>query len=115
MPQCPACNGPVPATAVSCPHCNIPLNLTQSAASPRRDSSFIAIIVVIVIGVLLLGGILLGIRMFAVVAVRPKPRPTSTTIVSPVPASEPYPGMLPDNSEASAAAAPALPAPKLPE
>ena len=63
MPQCPACNQSVPATAVNCPHCNIALNLQQSAVSPTRDSSGLGIVVVVVVGML---GLLFLVAGFAV-------------------------------------------------
>jgi hypothetical protein len=68
MPQCPACNQSVPATAVNCPHCNIALNLQQSAVSPTRDSSGIGIVVVVVVATLGLLFLFAGFAVFAVAA-----------------------------------------------
>ena len=66
MPQCPACNQSVPATAVNCPHCNIPLNLQQSSVSPKRDASSLGIVVVVIVGALALLTLLAGVAVFAV-------------------------------------------------
>src|SRR3569623_1613102 len=66
MPQCPACNQSVAATAVNCPHCNIPLNLQQSAVSPKRDASGLGIVVVEIVGALALLSLLAGVAVFAV-------------------------------------------------
>ena len=86
MPQCPACNQSVPATAVNCPHCNIALNLQQSAISPTRDSSSIGIVVVVIVGALGLLMLLAGFAVFGF-AVRatavPMPMAGSTIYASP--------------------------------
>jgi hypothetical protein len=79
----------VPATAVNCPHCNIALNLQQSAVSPTRESSSIGIVVVVMVGALGLLMLLAGFAMFGFVVRSPGPVAVSAGSTTAIYASPP--------------------------
>jgi hypothetical protein len=81
----------VPATAVTCPHCNIALNLQQSAVSPTRDSSGVGILVVAVVGMLGLLFLVAGFAVFgfAVRSAGPAFAPAGSTVGYPTPTYSP--------------------------
>jgi hypothetical protein len=83
----------VPATAVSCPHCNIALNLQQSSVSPTRDSSSIGILVVVIVGALGLLMLLAGFAMFGFVVRSPGPVAVSAGSTTATYASPPLDGI----------------------